>query len=172
MINRFRPWIAVILSGIMLSFLSCSLRDDERALTEMVEKAASMAERHEFGGIMDLATEDFRAYPGDLDRRGAKKVLFMAFRYYGELRIIHPQPSIDLEAADDFASMMVPFLIVRKDQPLPELKDLYKKPKEWLERAGEHADLYRFKLKAVKAGGEWLVKEAYLERFTGLGFNP
>jgi len=36
---------------------------------------------------------------------------------------------------------------------------------------GESGDLYRFKLKMVKVKGNWLVKRAYLEKFTGMGFS-
>ena len=44
-------------------------------------------------------------------------------------------------------------------------------PKGWVEKAGEIADLYRFKLKVAKVDGNWQVKRAYLERFTGMGFS-
>jgi len=40
-----------------------------------------------------------------------------------------------------------------------------------VEKMGEGADLYRFKLKAEKIDGDWLVKNAFLERFTGIGFS-
>jgi len=172
MAKRFSAAIAFMLCAVMLSFISCSPGDDEKVLIELVEKAASLAEKHEIGEIMALATEDFRAYPGSMDRRDAKRVLFMAFNYYGELKVIHPEPDIDLEPEDGRPTVTVPFLILRKNQSLPELEGLYKNPKEWIKRVGENADLYRFKLKVIKADGEWFVKEAYLERFTGLGFNP
>ena len=120
---------------------------------------------------MHLTTEDFQAQPGDLDRRGLKEILFMTFRHYGELKVFHPQPSVDLESGEGGPSVSVPFLIVKKDQLLPELKELYSDPKGWVEKAGEIADLYRFKLKVAKVNGNWLVKRAYLERFTGMGFS-
>ena len=44
-------------------------------------------------------------------------------------------------------------------------------PKGWVEKVGEGADLYRFRLKVAKVGGNWLVRRAYLERFTGVGFE-
>ena len=120
---------------------------------------------------MDLTSEDFQAQPGNFDRRGAKSILFMTFRHYGELKVFHPQPDVDLESTEGGSSVSFPFLIVKKDQSLPELKELYNDPKGWVQKAGESADLYRFKLKVTKVDGNWLVNRATLERFTGMGFS-
>ena len=171
MVNGTRPWLLLIVGAVILACPFCSPRDDERALRALVEKAARLAEKHDIGGIMDLTTEDFQAQPGDLDRRGAKRILFMAFRHYSKLRVLHPQPSVELESEAGGASVSVPFLIAKKEQPLPELKELYRDPMGWIERVGESGDLYRFKLKTVKVKGNWLVKRASLEKFTGMGFN-
>jgi hypothetical protein len=171
MVKQTRPWGLLIIGAIILASAFCSPKDDERALRGLVEKAARFAELHDIGGIMDLATEDFQAQPGNLDRRGAKSTLFMTFKHYGELKVFYPQPSIDLESGEDGASVSVPFLIVKRGQSLPELKELYNDPKGWVEKAGESADLYRFKLEMTKVDGNWLVKRAYLEKFTGMGFS-
>jgi hypothetical protein len=50
-------------------------------------------------------------------------------------------------------------------------KDDERALRELVEKAGEIADLYRFKLKVAKVDGNWLVKRASLERFTGMGFS-
>ena len=171
MMKQARPWTLLIAGALILASAFCSSKDDERAIRELVEKAARLAEHHDIGGIIDLTTEDFRAQPGNLDRRGAKSILFMTFRHYGELKVFHPQPSVDLESGEGGPSVSIPFLIVKKDQSLPELKELYSDPKGWVQKAGEIADLYRFKLKVAKVDGDWLVRRAYLERFTGMGFS-
>jgi hypothetical protein len=62
-------------------------------------------------------------------------------------------------------------MIVKKDRTLPELKELYNDPRGWLEKVKEKADLYRFRLEVVKVKGDWLVRRAYFERFTGTGFS-
>lgn len=166
-----RRW-AILTAGIlMLALSSCTPKDDERALRELVEKAALLGEKHDIGGIIDLTTEDFRAMPGDMDRQGAKRILFMAFRHYGELKVVHPRPNVDLESREGGPSVSFPFMIVKKDRTLPELKELYNDPKGWVEKVGGKADLYRFSLKVVKVKGDWLVRRAYLERFTGTGFS-
>ena len=100
MVKQARPWVLLIVGALILASAFCSPKDDERALRELVEKAARFAERHDIGGIMDLTTEDFQAQPGDLDRRGSKRILFMTFRHYGELKVFHPQPSVDLESGE------------------------------------------------------------------------
>jgi hypothetical protein len=158
-----------ILGVLILSL--CSPMDDEKALRELVEKAAALGEKHDIGGIIDLTTEDFRAFPGDLDRRGCKRILFMAFRHYGELQVVHPRPDVDLESKEGGPSVTFPFLIVKKDRSVTDLKELYNDPGGWLEKVGETADLYRFKLGVVKVDGDWLVKTARLEKFTGAGYR-
>jgi hypothetical protein len=171
MMKRARPWVLLIAGVLILASAFCSRKDDERALRELVKKAAHFAEQHDIGGIMDLTTADFQAQPGNFDRRGAKSILFMTFMHYGELKVFHPQPGIDLESSEGGPYVSFPFLIVKKDQSLPELKELYNDPKGWVEKAGESADLYRFKLKVTKADGNWLVNRASLQRFTGMGFS-
>ena len=171
MLKRARPWMLLIMGALILASSFCSPKDDERALRELVKKAARFAEQHEIGGMMALTTEDFQAQPGNLDRQGAKSILFMTFRHYGELKVFHPQPSVVFESGEGGPYVSVPFLIVKKDRPLPELKELYSDTKGWVEKAGEVADLYRFNLKVVKVDGNWLVKSAYLQRFTGMGFS-
>jgi hypothetical protein len=166
--KRWALWVVGIL--IVLSAF-CAPKDDERALRELVEKAARLAEKHDIGGIMDLTTEGFRAMPGDMDQKGTKRILFMAFRHYGELKVVHPKPKVDLKAEEGGPSVSLPFMIVKKDRALPELKELYDDPRAWMEKVGEKADLYLFRLEVVKEKGEWLVRKATLERFTGIGFS-
>jgi hypothetical protein len=169
-LKRARQW-RIWFGGILfLALASCSAKDDERALQELVEKAARLAEQHDIGEIMELTSGDFMARPGELDHRGTKRILFMAFRHYGDLKVLHPRPKVDFDS-DEKASVSVPFLIVKRDQSLPELKGLYSDPKRWVEEVGEGADLYRIKLQVQKVNGAWLVGRANLERFTGLGFS-
>ena len=95
----------------------------------------------------------------------------MAFRHYGELKVVHPRPNVDLKNEESGPSVSLPFMIVKKDRTLPELKELYDDPRAWMEKVGQKADLYLFRLEVVKEKGEWLVRKATLERFTGTGFS-
>jgi hypothetical protein len=156
---------------IVISLTCCAPRDDEVMLRELVKKAAELAEEHNIGGLVDLTTEDFKAKPGNFDRIGTKRMLFVTFRHYGELDVLYPRPNVDLRSKDKGPSVTFPFLIVRKGQPIPDLKELYENPGEWIEKVGESADLYGLRLDVAKKGDTWLVKEAHLETFSSPGFR-
>jgi hypothetical protein len=162
----------VFLFGVaVLCMASCAERDDVRALRTLIKQGAMLAEKHDIGGILELASEDFQALPGALDRRQVRGVLWRAFKYYGALKVIYPRPAVDVEKDSDHALARFPFLIVKKEHSLPKLEALYNDPQGWLDEVGENADLYRLKLDLIKNGGGWLVNEVHLERFTGLGFR-
>ena len=162
----------VVLILIAVSLLeSCSPKDEETAIRELVKKGATLAEEQDIRGLMNLATEDFVALPGDLRRQETRGILFMAFRHYQSFKILYPRPSVDLKPDKRSASAVFPFLIVKKEAALPTLKELYEDPQRWLETVGENADLYRLKLECLKQNGDWLVKQARLERFTGTSFS-
>ncbi len=105
-----------------------------------------------------------------MDRRETGKILWWAFRHYGDFKILYPEPSIDL-GSNDTASARIYFVIVKKERSYPELKKLYKDPKAWLEAVGENADLYRLTIGFAKKNTDWVVKSALLEPFKGLGFG-
>jgi hypothetical protein len=169
-LKQVRPYLFLMAGIFILVCGSCAPKDEEKALQELVEKAARLAEKQNIRGIMGLTTHDFKAMPGNVDQRESKRILFITFRHYGNLKVLHPRPSVDLESGENEALVSFPFLMVRKDHPLPTLKDLYNNPQAWAEKMSEKADLYHFKLKAIKVKGEWLVREAYLEKYTGRNF--
>jgi hypothetical protein len=150
---------------------SCSRENDVEVIRQLVNKAAKEAEAHDIGGLMKLTTEDFIADPGGHDRRAVRGILFRAFAYYKQFRLVYPQPSVELASDDKTAAATVYFLIVRKDISFPELDSLYHDPQGWLDQVGENADLYRLHLKLGKKEGKWLVRLAQLESFTGVGFR-
>jgi len=170
MLNRYSTRPAFIALLAFFTLASCAGNNDVSAIRHLIEKCASLAEEHDFSGIMKLAKDDFSAMPGELDRRGTKGILWRAFRYYGSFKVIHPQPNVTLEPDGAGASATVPFLIVGKEHSFPKLREFYKDPQRWIEEAGESADLYRLKLKLIKKDGDWLVKRALLEKFRGLGW--
>lgn len=161
----------ILLLLLMAGLPSCSSRDEETAIRELVKKGATLGEKQDIKGLMDLTTEDFLALPGDLGRQETRRILFVAFRYYQDFKILYPRPSVELKPDKRSASAVFPFLIVKKETTLPKLKELYEDPQRWLETVGENADLYRLKLECLKQNGDWLVKRARLERFTGTSFG-
>jgi len=164
-------WLVVLLLLFMSGLESCSSKDEETAIRELVKKGATLGEEQDIKGLMNLTTEDFFAMPEDLGRQETRRILFVAFRHYQDFKILYPRPSVDLKPDKRSASAVFPFLIVKKETTLPKLKELYEDPQRWLETVGENADLYRLKLEWVKQNGDWLVRQARLERFTGRSFS-
>jgi hypothetical protein len=150
---------------------SCSEKDDVQAIRALIKEAAEMAEDHNLSGIMELTTEDVVGFPGHHNRLEIKRFIFSAFMHYGKLKVLYPKPSVDLSTPDNSATCMIYLLIVKKDRAIPDVKDLYNEPRRWLETVGENADLYQIKLQLLKKSGKWLVKQAHLEGFKGLGFS-
>lgn len=171
-INRkWVVWSGLFAMGICAVCVSCSEQDDTEAIRAVVQKGAGLAEKHDIGGILELASRDLQAMPGDLDRRAVKGVLWRAFKYYGPLKVLHPRADIEMDEHMNQASAQVPFLIVKREQTYPELEELYDHPLAWLQEVGENADLYRLKLRLINHKGQWLVNRVLLEQFTGLGFQ-
>lgn len=163
--------LAIVWTILFLLATSCSEKDDVVAIRELIKKGAELAQDHDINGILDLTTEDLVALPGHRNRREIKRIIWSAFMRYGSFRVLYPEPAVDLTAKENTATARVYVLIVRKNQPLPKLKELYKDPKRWLEAVGEHADLYQINLQMLKKNGHWFVRQARLESFKGFGFS-
>jgi hypothetical protein len=141
------------------------------AIRGLIAKAVESAEKHEIGEIIDLTTEDFQAIPGKLNRKATAGVLWRTFRHYGDMKIVYPQPGVDLEPEGGKAKASFPFMIVKKEHAFTDLEKLREDPVRWIEAVGESADLYRLGLQLTREGGDWLVGKATLERFKGIGFR-
>ena len=164
-------WLLVLLLIAASGLESCSSKDEESAIRELIKKGATLAEEQDIKGLINLTTEDFRVLPAELGRQETRRILFVAFRHYQDFKILYPRPGVDLKPDKRSASAVFPFLIVKKEMAAPKLKELYEDPQRWLETVGENADLYRLKLEWLKREGDWLVKQARLERFTGTSFG-
>lgn len=152
-------------------FLSaCSQKDDAEAIRQLIQKGAEYAEQKKVGKLMAMTADGFSADPGGNDPRAVKGILLRAFMHYGQFKLHFPKPTVEM--ADDglSAAATLHFLIVRQNQTLPGLKELYDDPRKWLETVGEKADLYQLEMSWVKAGGDWLVGNAKMAGFKGTGF--
>ncbi len=162
----------LVVKALVLLFLvvTCSGKDDAAAIGKLIDKGANLATEKQIGDLMRLTTDGFTAGPGDYDARRVKGILFVAFQHYGNFSIRYPSPTVELIEDGKKAKATVYFVIVSKDKEIPSLKELYNNPKEWIEAAGEKADLYELKLDLVKDSGDWLIERAVLEGFKGYGF--
>lgn len=151
--------------------VACSSRDDVEELHALIAKGAALTEARDIAGMMKLASDGVRAMPMDVDHNGIKGVLWRTFNYYGPIKVLYPRPIIEVHDELDEASAQFPFLIVKREQTIPSLEDLRDDPVAWLEKIGGTADLYRLRLQLTRQDGDWLVDRAFLEQFTGLGFE-
>lgn len=171
-VNCHLAWfIRYLLLGFCLLCATCAEKDDETTIRALIDKGAVLAETHDIAAILDLTTGDVRAMPLDLDRRGIKAILWRTFNYYGPLRILYPRPSIEVKGEYNEASAQIPFLIVKKEQTIPDLEGLRDDPVAWIEALGDAADLYRIRLVLARQNGDWLIDQVFLNRFTGVGFE-
>jgi hypothetical protein len=169
--KRLGAWVVLCSAACLFTQPSCTEKDEAEVLRGMIRKGAALAEEHDVGGLIDLTTEDFAALPGNRDRHEVRGILLMAFRHYRQFRILYPEPSVELSGSGDAASSRVYFLIVRQDRSYPNLDELTKDPKGWVEEVGENADLYRLELDFVKKKGDWVASRAHLEPFKGYRFG-
>ena len=168
------PSLARLVTLLLITLFilaACAKEDDTEQIRELIKEGARLAEEHNIAGLLKLTTEDFVARPGKHDGREVKGILWYAFNHYGNFRVMYPEPSVDLEESGRAASAKVYIMIVQKERSIPELKDLYKDPRGWLEEVGETADLYRLKLELLKKNEDWLVRSVLLEPFRGVGFS-
>ena len=139
-------------------------------IRDLVAQGAKQAEAHDVKGLLEWTTDDFVALPGEHRAPTVRHILRMAFRHYGAMQILYPQ--LNLDPPQHAAEAIVYFLIVKKDRTYPKLRDLYTRPRQWLETVGENADLYRLQLKLRSAKGQWRVDRAHLTPFQGSDFDP
>ena len=163
--------LAVLGMILLLLFPSCTKEDETEKIRSLIKEGVELAEKHDISGLIAFTTKDFIAQPGKHGSQEVRRILWFAFNHYGNFRIMYPEPSVDLGPEGREGSARVYFVIVKKDQSVPKVQDLYKDPKGWIEQVGERADLYRLSLDVVKEHGDWLVKGALLEPFRGTGFR-
>jgi hypothetical protein len=163
--------LAVLGMILLLLSPSCAKEDEAEKIRSLIKEGVELAEKHDISGLIAFTTKDFIAQPGKHGSREVRRILWFAFNHYGNFRIMYPEPSVDLGPEGREGSARVYFMIVKKDQSVPMVQDLYKDPKGWIEQVGERADLYRLSLDVVKEHGDWLVKGALLEPFRGTGFS-
>ena len=169
---RNHCYFAVLLVIVFVCCLSsCSEKDDIALILSLVEKAEALAEEHDTCRLMELTSNNFKAQDGKLKRKEVRKFLWVTFRRYGKFDLLFPEPTVEIFDKEQSATAVVYFLIVKKEQPLPDLEKLYKDPERWLEEVGELADLHRLNLQFLKKGDKWQVTSAKIEPYRGFGFG-
>ena len=157
---------------VLVAFIgiSCSKKNDTEQIRNMIGKQATLAQEHKIDDLLKFVTEDFTALPGNYDAESIKGILSVTFQYYGDFTIYYPIPSVDVAEDAQSATAKIYYVIVNQDKPVPGLKELYDDPQQWVEAAGEKADLYQLNLDLVKVDGDWRVKKAQTEGFRGWNY--
>ncbi|MCP4680347.1 MAG: hypothetical protein GY854_33640 [Deltaproteobacteria bacterium] len=169
MILRLIATLLVLSALLVSSCGSCETSDNETQIRALIDKGAAFAQKHDIGELMGLTTDGFQAWPGPRDRQSVKGVLFIAFKRYKKFSVKFPRPTVNVDATGVYAEAKTPFLILREGQSMPDLKDLYDDPDEWVEKVDDLADPYHLELWLIKEDGEWLVRKARLHGLKGLG---
>lgn len=152
---------------LVIGVLGCARDSDEEKIRALIADGGRLAEAHDIAGLMDLGTAELLAMPMELDRREIKAALWRTFRYYGPLRVVYPRPTVDIRDDSTHATARFPFLILRKEQILPDLDTLRDDPAAWLATIGENADLYRIYLELIRQDNRWRVDRVTIERYPG-----
>ncbi|MBT8356220.1 MAG: hypothetical protein HKO79_11950 [Desulfobacterales bacterium] len=169
---NYRHFAFLLILGFACIFPSCAEKEDDVTLIlGLVQKAEILAEEHDTGKLMELTTKEFKAQDGKMPRQQVRKFLWLCFRRYGQFDLLFPEPAVEISDNKQTATVVVHFLVVKKEQPIPDLEKLYKDPERWLEEVGELADLYRLNLEFLKKDDKWLVNAAKIESYRGLGFS-
>ena len=169
--ENFLRKFAVLGMTLLLLVPSCAKEDEAEKIRSLIKEGVELAEKHDISGLIAFTTKNFIAQPGKHGSQEVRRILWFAFNHYGNFRIMYPEPSVELRPEGREGSARVYFVIVKRDQSVPKVQDLYKDPKGWIEQVGESADLYRLSLELLKENGDWLVKRALLEPFRGTGFR-
>ena len=121
--------------------------------------------------LKKATSKDFKAQDERLNRQQVRKFLWLTFKRYGQFDLLFPQPAVEISDNKQTATVVVHFLVVKNEQPIPDLEKLYKDPQRWLQEVDEVADLYRLNLDFLKKDDKWLVNTAKIEPYRGLGFS-
>ena len=162
-----KPWTRSITALVLLgltALLACSDDTDEEKIRALIDEGARMAEAHDISGILELGTKEVVALPMGIGRREIRGLLWRTFTHYGPLHLLYPSPTVEIDDDTGAAEVRFPFLIVRKEQTIPDLETLRDDPGTWLEQIGDNADLYRLRLEWVRQDGDWRVDRVTVER--------
>ena len=93
-IGVFNPSLARLITFSLITLFiltACSKEDDTEQIRKLIKEGAKLAEEHSAAGLLKLTTEDFVAQPGKHDGREVRRILWYAFNYYGNFKVMYPR---------------------------------------------------------------------------------
>jgi hypothetical protein len=149
----------------------CSSSSDEEQIRKLIDQMVDLAEKHDIGGLEDLASEDLVVRPWSMRRGEFKRWLFVAFRRYGDFKLHFPRPGVEIDEQQGTATASIYFLMLSGGKAVPDLQELKDRPDEWLDKAMNLTNLFKLTLGLSKIDGDWLVSAAHFKRLKGLSFH-
>ncbi len=168
MMGRHYPAGALLVALLALT-QGCAEDDHEARIRALIQQGAAHAEAQQLTDLMALTADGFLAEPGALDRKQTAGALWVAFRRYGDFRVLYPRAAVTLAGDGQRATARVHFLVARRAQALPDLEQLTDDPAGWIRELDRSADLYTLDLELGLRRGDWEVRGARLRPFAGLG---
>ncbi len=159
--------VVLFLMSILLT--ACSKTDREKEALELIQRAATLAEAQDLGGLMGLTQDGFVADPGKHTSDEARRLLFVTFKRFGIFHIYYSKPAIRLSEDESVAQVKLNFIMATKGRLFPELEQLYQKPAQWIQAVDERADIYSLSMELRFVSGEWLVSTAKVTGFAWPG---
>lgn len=156
----------MLLLTILIQLSSCAKTDREKQLYQLIEQGVELAEGHNIRGLMELTQDSFTAGPGDRSKQEVRRILFVAFKRFGEFNIHYPKPSIRVSPDENSAIVKMNFLMASKESLFPELEQLYEDASAWIETVDKRADIYTLSIELEYESDSWLINKA---RITGFG---
>jgi hypothetical protein len=159
---------------LLLSLSACKGPPAEEQVRALVAQAVGHAEAGRVGDLLELTTSTFRAEPMKADRERTRQALQWALRAYRGHRVLYPRPAVEVEPGEREATARFSFVFVRGQDPAGDDPPARGQAEEAAFLAGlaERTNLFRLELRLLKVEDGWLIEQAFLERWTGLGFEP
>lgn len=137
---------------------------DEAQIRAVVSEAVEYAEAHNTSDLLDLTSNEFIANPGRRTRADVSRVLFVAFKRYGNFKVQHPRYSVSIDDSGREASATIPFLVVREGQDDGELEEITGDPRSWVDAATRAVgDPHTLAIRFVKLRDTWKVKSVEIK---------
>ncbi len=167
--------LPVAASLLALSLAACKGPPAEEQVRRLVEQAVAAGEAGRVGELLELTTPTFQALPMKADRERARQALQWALRAYRGHQILYPRPAVSVAPGEREATARFSFVFVRgaeaaagQDPPGRGEAD----EEAFLVALVERTNLFRVELRLLRGEDGWRVENAFLERWTGLGFEP
>ena len=154
--NALRLQLILMLFGFLL--MGCERHEDEQEVLNVVNDGIAMLEEQKVGKSMRLTTGDFLAHPGKMGRMATSRKLMAFFRGKSDIRILHPEPDVEILEAGDAALVSMPFVIARKGAEAEYLAKLEDDPGAWAVAASKYTSVQNVELSLVKQKGRWLIR--------------